>query len=644
MNKVIAIGCGATLFSLAMLAKDPIIMTVNGVGIPQSEFEYLYKKNVSQQMNPQTLDDYLEMFKLYKLKVAEARAAQVDTSSSFKKEMAQYRHDLAAPYMTDSVYLKKLLHEAYLRSQEEVEARHIMLFKTQSEEQNAKLRTQLDSIREALLSGSDFAEMAKLYSQDRGSIQNGGSMGFINAGMYPYNFETAAYTTPVGKISEIVESPVGYHVLIGGEHRPARGEVYASHILKLVQDPATNDEMKQRIDSIYNLVTANPTEFAKVAKAESDDPGSGSQGGQLPWFGTGQMVPEFDSVAFSLSKGEISKPFRTQFGWHIILLQDKRTGKTEEEMKPAFIARVTSPQDDRYALIIENQTRNLAKSLKGKINDKTRNALRSKIAELGLNTESINEISNSALGKQTLYSIGGKATSVADFLDAIRQFKSADNASAPKMFDMALKNRYHAALVSAEEARLEREVVDYRNLLKEYEDGSLLYEISLKNVWNRANEDTEGLKNYFEKNRANYKWSAPRAKGYLVQTVNDSIANEVRQAAVGLGQDTLVNTLRKRFGSQIQIDRVLADKGLNAMVDHLMFGGQETKPSRSKFKNYFMLNGRLISKPEEMEDAKGEVVNDYQNELQSQWEAELLKKYEVVVDNKVLKNVKKRLK
>ncbi len=218
----------AATFSIS--AKDEVIMTVNGVDVPRSEFEYLYHKNQQQQVDPQTLDEYAEMFKIYKLKVADALAQKLDTMASFQKEMNQYKAELAAPYMTDSLYLNSLVKEAYDLSREEVEAFHIMLAKGASDKDINASRAKADSLHQVLLNGGDFAELAAKYSVDRASSQAGGRMGYILAGRFPYSFEKAAYTLAPGEISNVVESPQGFHILKGGKHRPARGTVLVEHI------------------------------------------------------------------------------------------------------------------------------------------------------------------------------------------------------------------------------------------------------------------------------------------------------------------------------------------------------------------------------------------------------------------------------
>lgn len=643
MKKKFVAGAGATIFALALTAKDPVIMTVNGVDVPKSEFEYLYGKNSQQQLTQQPLDEYVEMFKLYKMKVEDAKAEGIDTLSAFRKEMAQYRRDLAAPYLADSVFLDKLLKETHDRAMQEVEVSHIMLFKTPDPAQNAVKCQRMDSIRGALLAGADFGELAAKVSEDRGSNQRGGKMGYITAQQYPYSFEIAAYATPEGAISEMVESPVGYHVIKGGKRRPARGKIQAAHILKMVQgnDPDIEAKAKKQIDSIYNVVKANPSEFKDLATRMSDDHGSARQGGMLPWFGSGEMVAEFDSVAFSIPDASISEPFRTAFGWHIVNRLASRPIPSAEEMKPEFLARVTNPQDERFVLVRDNQTSRLASRHKGKLNAKNVETMRAYVNKNGLDSLFYVTFGQSPSGKESLFTIDGVATPVSAFVSEMKNILQVNPDKAVDILNSNIDAYYNSCLVEAEISRLEKEEPDYRNLLHEYIDGSLLYEVSVKKIWDKAAKDTEGLKNYFESNRDNYKWSVPHAKGYLVQAANDSIAAMVKDLAAKTGRDSLVNTVRKTFGGKVAIEKVLVEKGSNAMIDNILFDGPEAKPARKSFTTFFMIDPRIITAPEEYSDVRGLVTSDYQNEFQSKWEDELRKKYPVKVNGKVLKSVKK---
>lgn len=642
MKTTLLLGAGLGICALAWAAKDPVIMTVNGVDVPKSEFEYLYHKNSQQQLAPQPLEDYVEMFVNYRLKVADAMAAGIDTTAAFRQEMDQYRHDLAAPYMTDSVYLDKLVAEAYGRSREEVPTSHIMIFKAPSAEANATAVAKLDSIRNVVMAGGDFAEMARLYSQDRGSNSRGGSLGYITAGRYPYTFELTAYSIKPGEVSEVIESPVAYHIVKTGDHRPARGTVRASHILIMDQKgtPEESAARKARIDSIYAVLKASPSKFEDMAMRYSDDKGSARQGGLLQWFGSGMMVQEFDSVAFALPVGQISEPFRTQFGWHIINKIDRKDPPSLDEMRAQEIARIMNPQDERCALVKKNQTAQLAKKHNARLNDALVGKLNSYVASNGVDSLFYVTFSTPEYVSQEIMKVGKQPVMLQAFLSSMHGGLQPNPVIGAKYLDNAISNFENSTLVEAEEAWLEANEADYRNLLHEYTNGSLLYEASVRNVWDKASKDIKGLEEYFERNRSNYKWDVPHAKGILVQAKNDSVAADVARRYAALPKDEALATLKKEYKGEASIDRVLVQRGQNPMVDALMFGVGEATSNNANFSTCLMIDGRVIDAPEEVSDVRGLVTGDYQEELEQVWISDLRSRYPVEINRKVLKKVK----
>lgn len=618
-------------------------MKVNGTDVTRSEFEYLYNKNSQQQLSPQPLDEYVEMFKLYKMKVADAKAAGLDTTSAFLKEMEQYRDELSAPYLVDSVYMNKLVEEAYKRSKQEAQAYHIMMLKSMDSSENKILKSRLDSIRNELLKGADFSEMAKKYSQDKSAQTNGGYLGYITVNRYPYNFEKNAFELREGEISEIVESPVGYHILKGGKKRPASGRVLTAHILRMASgDISDADKAKAKalIDSIYEEVVKNPDSFENLAMSFSEDPGSAKNGGKLPWFGRGEMVSEFDSVAFALKDGEISEPFLSRFGWHIIKKYDSNDGFTLNQMKPLLLSRMSVPQDERYMMIKRHQNETLGKKHKLKVNNSSLSAIKDEISRNGIDTVFFTRFLEGKEGNMQLFAIDKEAIPVKDFAEFMKSTRQNDPVVAGELFDNLYTSYLNDRLLDAEKDWLKENVSDYSNLLKEYEEGSLLYEISVRNVWDKAAKDEEGLKNFFENHRDDYTWKNPHVKGYLVQVSNDSITRLVENRLGELDSDSIVKTIRKEFQRAVQIDKVLLEKGQNQMVDYLVFGGAEYIPKNTRFKNFFMYQPRILEAPEEVNDVRGLVTGDYQTELQRAWEDELRTKYPVEINDKVLKKVK----
>ena len=639
-NKLIA---GAGLAAcLGAWAADPVIMTVNGVDVPKSEFEYLYHKNSQQQLSPQPLDEYVEMFKIYKLKVADARAEGLDTTAKFRREMAQYRSDLSAPYMADSTFLNQLVAQAYERLQQEAEARHIMISKGRSGAEAAKGRHTIDSIHALLAGGADFEVLARELSDDRTAKTNGGYLGYTSAGRFPYDFETAVFTLGEGELSDVVESPVAYHIVKGGKKRKARGTVQASHIMKMVPQnagPAAEKAAREAIDSIYRVVKADPSAFASLASTLSDDKGSARNGGQLPWFGAGEMVAPFDSAAFAMSVGEISEPVRTQFGWHIIHKTDQRGVPSLEEIRPRLLERITNPQDDRSRIIKAHQTETLARKHKGAIKNSTLNALKARIGGAGLDSLFYEACSDGSLGRMTLLSIDKKDVPVSEFANYLHGYRQDDPEMALSTLDRALAAFYNKRLVEAEQDWLEANQPEYRNLLNEYRDGSLLYEVSVEKVWDKASKDQEGLEHYFNMHRGDYTWTEPHVKGLLVNAVDREVAEQIRSRLDRVPSDSLTTVVRKEFAGKASAERIMTAKGSNPLVDYLMFGGPEVS-APGNYTVSFIYDARILEAPEEAADVRGMVISDYQNRLEADWIEELRGRYPIKVNEKVLKKVK----
>lgn len=574
LTAALVLGSLAALFAKSA---DPVLMNVAGKDVPLSEFEYLYHKNNTQQAQPQSIDQYLDMFINYKLKVADAEAAGIDTTAAFRDEFYKFRNELAEPYLQDNSVMEALIDEAYNHMKEEVLVSHIML--------NAGQEALADSLRNVIVSGADtYENVARNYSIDAPSAQRGGLMGIVIPGRFPWPFEEAAYATAVGEVSAPVNSGFGLHLIRVEKRTPARGEVKASHILRLTR--GANDSVaarqKELADSLYLVAKADPSKFAELAQEFSEDPGSAKRGGDLGWFGPGMMVAEFDSVSFALPVGAVSEPFQTQFGWHIIYKEDARG--------------IGSLDDNRAAI---------EKQIKG--------------------------------------SDRGKEPSRAFLRQATEKYRSQLPAGS---FDDngQLTAEGTDAVLDLARQDLETTNEDYRNLVNEYRDGILLYEISNQNVWDRAAKDREGLEAYFQANKDKYKWDAPKFKAYVVFATSDSLLNEALEYAAALPADMaptdLVKEVREHFGRDVKVERVIAAKGENAITDYLGFGEAKPENDKSRWKAYAAFRGRVISEPEEAADVRGAAVADYQETLEQQWVADLHKRYKVKVYDKVLKKAK----
>ncbi len=624
---------------IAFAAKDPVLMTINGKDVKLSEFEYLYHKNNAQQLQKESLEQYVDRFVVYKLKVADAEAAGLDTLESFKKELEGYRRDIVAPFLQDTTVIEELEKEAYQRTLHTVEASHIMRPLGNGIFGGVKESMFMDSLYTALKNGADFEEAALKYSVDRTVQRNKGNQGFVIAGRFPITFEEAAFATPVGEISKPFPTQYGYHIVKTLSDKETKGTVLVEHILKLYKDKGDSAKVKAKeaIYSIYERVK-NGEDFEAIAKAESEDPGSAKDGGKLPWFGFGRMVKPFEDVSFSLANGEISEPFETPYGYHIVKKLDSKPNPSFEEIKDRL--HQTIMMDERSERPRQAKIEQLKKECNFKMNP-------------GFE-KYIDETLNAYGSYDSIY--------VTDVLGKSNvTFCTFDNVTIPvSRFSTRLTTREKSDIVPAKYYIMQRAGVfggeelmryyqnalieknpDFMNLLNEYHDGNLLFEISNRKVWEGASKDTEGLENYFNQHRADFNWDTPHFKGIILKAKNDSVMNLVKaDIAQWAEADSLTSKLFNKYHSDIKMERMLVAKGENPLVDYLLFGGAKPEQVDKKYTTAMVLEGGIKNQPEAAGDVLGQVTSAYQDELEKKWVEELKAKYPVVINKKVLKKVK----
>ena len=613
-------------------SKDPELMTINGKAVTLGEFEYLYHKNNSQQLAPQTIDEYLDMFVTYKQKVADAESEGIDNTEAFKNEFDGYRRELAEPYLRNKEMEDSIIRAVYSHMQEDVDVSHIMLAsKGPGIDAEAQKHT-LDSIRTAILNGADFAALARQYSIDRAARKNGGRMGFIPVGRLPYTFEDAAYNTKAGEISPVVETPFGFHIVKVNARRPARGQVLAQHILKLTQGLSEEDAAKKKaeIDSIGALLAAG-ADFEEIAKKESEDPGSQRNGGRLNWFGAGQMVPEFEEAAFSLQNGEVSAPFKTSYGYHIVKRLDWKPVDSFETMEP-MIKNVIQ-RDERGQMPRKRKIAELRRKFKAGVNAANLALVKNEIVKNGgldsalIEKYIVSEMEVASMGKQKIL----LSEVVSEIGAPLAGTPERQAAQFEERVNLSLDN----AVTEAERQDLAVNNADYRNLLNEYRDGMLLFEVSDRKVWTKAKQDKEGLENYFRTHRDKYKWEKPKFKSYVVFATSDSIMQLAKGylESTDIPGDSLATDLRKKFGKDVKIEKVIAAKGENNITDYLGFGAEKPE-AKGKWAWYFPYRGKILNAPEEAAAVRGAVTGDYQGELEEAWVAGLKQKFPAKINKK----------
>lgn len=625
---------------LAFAATDPVLMTINGKDIHLSEFEYLYKKNSQQQIEKETLDQYVDRFVTYKQKVADAEAERIDTLKTFVAEFNGYKEGMVKDFLVDTTVNVRLEKEAYQRMQENVDIDHIMLPLGRDFNDNKKELARLDSIRTCVLNGEDWSELAKKYSSDPSVARNNGHYGYTASGIYPYSWEYVAYTTPVGEICKPFRTDFGNHLIRVNGKRKDPGQVEVEHIMLMTRN--LTDSAKavaySKIVEIHDSVI-NGANFEEMAKKYSDDKGSAVRGGKLPIFGINRMVPEFEKVSFQLKDGEISAPFETQFGYHIVKKLSSKPVPSFEEALPLIQRGINS--DERSQMAREAKLEEVKKMYNYKAYDEPFRAylLKELKKHGGYDSAFVKDVL--AKSKFVIYSYGKVKVPASVLASKVNPKAKYSDSGAAANIAAQIKTVADREIYQYYVDNLINDNVEYRNLINEYRDGMLLFEISNKKVWDAAAKDTAGLQKYFEANRAKYNWASPHFKGIILSAKTDSVFQAAKALIPTLGQDTLTNTLHKTFGNNIKMERMLFAQGENDVVDAVVFGHSEQSPN-AKYPFAMVIEGGLVNQPETAKDVKGQVTSDYQEVLEKAWLQDLKKKYPAKINRKVLQQVKQQ--
>lgn len=632
--------------SIALLAKgkDPVLMHINEKPVLKSEFEYIYNKNNSNNsLDKKSLEEYVDLFVNFKLKVEEAKSQGIDTTKSFVDELKGYRDQLTKPYLTDAKAEEAVLMEAYNRLKEDIEVSHILVRipENASPEDTLKSWEKIQSIAKRL-EKEDFATVAKETSEDQSVNDNGGHIGWITSFRTVYPFESMAYNTPVGTISKPVRSSFGYHILKVHDRRNSPGELLVAHIMKFTKqgENSENEAAKAQIDSLYQLVK-NGKDFGQIASTESEDRGTAAKNGELPWFGTGRMVAEFEKAAFALKNvGDISEPVQSAYGWHIIKLLDTKPLASFETKKDEIERQIK--RDDRANRGQKSFIENLKKTYKLKFKKGTQKEDFSTLLESKSLTDSA-FIADAAKLNKPMFQFAKKTFTQADFYNYLIKHSSSDKKSAVDIIDQKLSDFVDEQLLAYENSQLENKYEDFRLLMNEYHDGILLFEVSNNEVWEKASKDTAGLAAFFKKNKERYSWDKPHFKGRIIQCKNEKTFNAAKQVINTQPKDSIEKYLRQLNDSvvNIKIEKGLFVQGDNKFVDQYIFKATVENVVDTNFPYVFVPGVLLNETPEDYTDVRGLVTADYQEYLEKVWIDMLRNKYPVKINEKVLKKVHK---
>ena len=647
MKKTLVLFLFGFLTQFTFAQKDPVVMTINNKPVTKSEFLQIYtKNNPNPSFDKDSLDRYMELFQVFKLKVAEAEALGYDTLPRLQKELDGYKKQLALPYLIDSVQNQSMVQEAYNRTATEVRCSHILvkLDPNASPKDTLAAYNRLLGLKARIEKGEDFASVAKskLGSEDPSVVNNGGDLGYFTAFQMVYPFEEKAYNTPVGTVSEPFRTRFGYHILKVTDKRPARGTIKVAHLMISTGREATTEtrqNAEKKIKEIYDSLMAGSS-WEKMVTAYSEDANSVKKGGELPAFGSGtsqRMVLEFEDAAFALKKaGEFSKPVKTQYGYHIIKLIEWTPVKSFDNMRRELQAKVN--KDERSKITQDS----FVQKLKTQYNYayKGSKALVSMESQIDSTFFVGKWKASSVKSNKTLFVLDGKKYKQQDFAAYMeKNFRSVRKDAAPVVIKQLYQQWEKNQVLAYEEALLPAKYPAYKALVQEYHDGIILYEIMQDQVWNKAVKDTAGLRAFFMENRSKYAWTN-RIDATVYECKDEFIAVQVYGMLV---QSDTVN-------SKAVLDVINKDSELNLKVRMNKFEVAQTPYLQNRnftpgLNPVYSMDGKwyvvkvaalLPPAPKEYTEAKGLATSDYQAFLEKKWLEALRLKHKIVINEDVL--------
>jgi peptidyl-prolyl cis-trans isomerase SurA len=630
-----------------------VLFTVDATPYYTDEFIRVYNKNLDlvKDDSQKDLDNYLNLFVGYKLKVAKANQLGLQNNKKYQGELKSYRSQLAKTYLSDTKVTNELVEEAYQHGQKEIRASHILFLVDENAlpADTLKAYNKAVDVRKKIQGGEDFDKLAVQYSEDPSAKENKGDLGYFSAFRMVYQFEQGAYKTPKGQVSQPVRTRFGYHLIKVTDIRDNRGDISVAHIMiakPKTADVAAEAKAKATIDEIYQKLNQGE-DFAMLAKQFSQDKGTAANGGVLNRFSSGELSStEFEDASFALTApGQYSKPFETTFGWHIVKLIEKYPMASFEDSKAGIETRVR--KDDRSKLIATSLTENLRKKYPVKTDKKVFEET------VALMNDSIYKQSwklpaNAATYTKTLFTINkDRAIPASAFLDFINAQQKLVQPVKPltRLADVLLEKFINEQVNVYYNDNLEKEFPEFAIVMDEYRDGLLLFDLMEKEIWEKAKNDTIGLQKYYQDNISKYQWKDRLDAEVFSSTSQESIKQAAKYLAQGKDAAFIKSKLNTKEKVAIMEKSGVFEKDTDALPKQLKLQtGISEVITEGNYFYVVKVNKVLPAGPKSLEDAKGRVINDYQQYLESTWVDGLKKEFTVKVNQGVFEKVKTELK
>jgi peptidyl-prolyl cis-trans isomerase SurA len=625
-----------------------ILMTVGGNNVQAGEFIRMYNKSL-EPGKALDIDEYLQQYIVFKQKVDDALDEGIDTSRAFKSELGGYRNQLAQNYLTDTQVREKLLQKAYQRSLTEINAWHILVALQQNStpEDTLKAWKKASDIRERIANGEPFEQVARGTSDDPSVKINGGNLGYFTVFQMIMPFEDAAYSLKKGALSTPVRTPYGYHIIKVVDKRPSNGKIKIAIIMKAAPPGASENEInraEEEINYIYKELKEG-TSFKELAKKYSDHKESALKGGELNWFGTGEIITDLSEAAFSLTDtGSFTKPVRTLYGWNIIKLLDKKANGSFEESRSYLESKMN--QSYLNSLSKKSFIDKLKKEYKFQIDQDAYNWF-------VVNTDTLiirglKKIDRANMPERNLYTFANQHYSTKEFANYIEKRASMIITKDSSVFiGSALETRVNDHIISYENSVLEKKYPEFRYLMNEFHDGILLFEISGKKVWNRVSVDSIGIHKYYEDNK-NKHLSRPsiEAKIYSLKSRKGEklLSSAFKKYSLKPDMDKrLLEKFNKGNDTLLLIKKDKWFRGDDPEIDKLQWITGKQTFIKDGIPSIIVINKITDPEPLKFDDIKGEMMSGYQEYLESEWIRQLKEKYNVKVNDLTLEEVKNKV-
>lgn len=624
--------------------KDEVLLKVDGESIMTSEFLRVYNKNLDlvKDESQKDVDGYLKLFTEYQLKLKEAKRLKLDEDAKYQREFLRYKKQLTKNYLSENKVTDALVKEAYERSNMDVKASHVLVRLDEGAKDTLDAYNQVLKLRERVLNEGFDAVKDDMHNGKTIFLED---LGYFSAFKMVYDFETAAYNTEKGEISMPFRTQFGFHVVQVNDKRPSRGTITAAHIMVALKQKDSLLDPEQRINDIYKKLQQGEN-FEALAKQFSDDKSSAKNGGSLKPFKSGQLSSiVFEDQAFALGEdNQISKPFKTEYGWHIVKRLNLKPVQSFEELRPNLESRVK--RDSRSKLINDAMVSELKKRYTIKFNNDA-NAYFTGLLTNEYFARSW-RLPEDFEKEAMIFSINDRVFTYSEFG---RHLMSAQRAYANRPADFSqvinkeLDRFFERSILQFREDNLELENEDFANILKEYRDGLLLFDLMEKEIWNKASKDTLGLEAYYKEHASKYQWDE-RVDVVIASSGNESSAKKALK-------------MMKKQHSEVEIqnalntekeNNIIFTKGIFNTKDNRLPEEFEIKEGISKVYEhngaYHVINVKdiLPAGNKTLEEAKGRVINDYQEQIEKNWIDSLYNNFSVEVNDKALQAVKEKIK